>query len=154
MKKTGDRFLNEKGELCQVIAVAIDDATLKERVVYQKLAGDFEIRIEGEAAKKVAAPTTVLPETKPSPAKEEVEITEIFEGSVNPDLLRFLEADSVDEKLEALYNIKDTNDEKLLSAIEASLDITYSDGTPEERISFIRRTLMTKAKYEGSRLRN
>ena len=167
MRRLGDRFYNTKGELCQIIAIAIDDQDGKERVVYQKLSGNYEARIESyepeEKQPEVKQPEVKQPEVKPveekepeAPAQavESVEVREVFEGEVNPALLAFLEADEIDEKLEVLYSIKDTSDEKLLTAIEASLDIAYSEGTPEERVAFIRRNLMTKAKYEGSRLRN
>lgn len=152
MKRPGERYQNEKGELCQVIALAKDDRDGTERIVYQKLCGNFECGIADAEVKTEMKTEQGLAQAEPV-AAENVEVTEVFEGEVNPELLAFLEADSVDEKLEVLYNIKDTTDEKLLTAIEASLDIAYSEGTPEERVSFIRRNLMTKAKYEGGRLR-
>ncbi len=150
MLKQGDRFNGKNGELCQVVAIATDLKDNSSRVVYQQLSGDFGFFI--------AAPEHV--EDKPFDARPEdfvsagdVETHEIFEGEVDPDLLAFLEADSIDEKLEVLYRIKNTEDEKLLSAIEASLDIPSSDRAPEERIAFIRQTLQIRAKFEGSRLR-
>lgn len=169
MKRPGDRYTNEKGQLCQVIAVAKDDRDGMERIVYQQLSGNYEFRIEYvdvpapvrepievksvEAASKAVSVQPVKEAEKASEA-ENVEVTELFEGEVNPALLAFLEADEIDEKLEVLYRIKDTTDEKLLTAIEASLDIAISEGSPEERVAFIRRNLMTKAKYEGGRLRS
>ncbi len=154
MLKQGDRFTGKNGELCQVVAVATDLKDNSTRIVYQELSGSFGFFIaapEGVQAKEDNTGTLREPE-KFAPAQD-VETREIFEGEVNPDLLAFLEADTVEQKLEVLYGIKNTDDEKLLTAIEASLDITSSQGSPEDRIAFIRQTLKTRAKFEGNRLR-
>ncbi len=144
--KQGERFTNDRGETCQVVAFATDLKDGSKRMVYQKLSGEFEYFIgDGNELKKDNAA-----DFKPS---ADVETREIFEGEVNPVLMAFLEADTVDEKLEVLASIRDFDDEKLITALEASLDITSSEGTPEDRIYFIRQMLRTRAKFEGNRLR-
>ena len=157
MLKQGDRFNNEKGELCQVTAVATDLRDGSTRVVYQKMCGDFGFFIGDTDEKGEHAPVKqATAENKADAAfssNGDTETREIYEGEVDPDLLAFLEADSIDEKLEALYNIRNTEDEKLLSAIEASLDIISAGGSPEDRVAYIRQTLKTRAKFEGGRLR-
>ncbi|MBO7402853.1 MAG: hypothetical protein J6U10_07670 [Lachnospiraceae bacterium] len=151
MLKQGDRFTGKNGELCQVVAVATDLKDNSTRIVYQELSGSFGFFIASGDPVQESAPEKATQESFSAP--QDVETHEIFEGEVNPDLLAFLEADTVDQKLEVLYGIKNTEDEKLLTAIEASLDITSSEGSPEDRIAFIRQTLKTRAKFEGNRLR-
>ena len=158
MLKQGDRFNNKNGELCQVTAVATDLRDGSTRVVYQKMCGDFgffisDIDEKGEAAVPENRAASLKKQDTAFAPTGDTETREIFEGEVNPDLLAFLEADSVDEKLEVLESIKSTEDEKLLSAIEASLDIITAGGSPEDRVAYIRQTLKTRAKFEGGRLR-
>lgn len=87
----------------------------------------------------------------------EAEMTEIKavpeEEQINPDLLAFLEAEENEIKIEVLYQIKNRIDERVMSAIEASLDISSSEGSMEDRIMFVRNTLAARVKYEGARLR-
>ena len=75
------------------------------------------------------------------------------EGEVNPDLLAFLEAETTREKIEVLDRIKDRVTESILCAIEASMDISYEDENPEERVYYIKNYLRTRERYEGTRLR-
>lgn len=72
---------------------------------------------------------------------------------VDSALLAFLDAKGPEEKLEILYNIKDDLDERSLNSIETSLDIVGGEGTFDDRIEYIRRYLVTRSKYENSRLR-
>jgi len=75
------------------------------------------------------------------------------EGEVNPDLLAFLEAETTKEKIEVLESARERATESLLSAIEASLDISYEEESLEERIYYIGNYLRTRERYEGTRLR-
>lgn len=75
------------------------------------------------------------------------------EGEVNPDLIAFLEAETTKEKIEILDRARERATESLLSAIEASLDISYENESLEERIYYIGNYLRTRERYEGTRLR-
>ena len=150
--KAGDRFRKKNGDICQVTAVATDTRDGSTRLVYQELFGDYRYLV-GEPADAQPEQAAQGTGTVAEKSANTGEIKEIFEGEVNPFLLAFLEADTSLEKLDVLNTFKDTTDEKLLSAVEASLDLTGSDATPEERIAFIRSNLSTRARYEGSRLR-
>lgn len=76
-----------------------------------------------------------------------------FEEAVNPDLLAFLDAEGCEEKLEVLYHIRRNMDDRLMTAIEASLDIGMPQGDLEQRLQYVRSNLMTRARYENNRLR-
>ncbi len=91
------------------------------------------------------------PATKPQ--EEEGSATKPQEEYINPDLLAFLEAEENDEKIEVLYRIRKNISENVMSSIEASLDISDSSGSMEDRVLFVRNLLATRAKYEGARLR-
>lgn len=151
--KVGDRYQKENGDICQVVAIAKDTRDGSNRLVYQELFGEYKYYV-GEVSDDEPI-TEDAPKFEENRAKagNTGEIKEIFEGEVNPLLLAFLEAETSLEKLDVLNTFKDTTDEKLLSAVEASLDLTCADAAPEERIAFIRSNLSTRARYEGSRLR-
>ena len=94
-------------------------------------------------------------ENKPIPPEHEMRELKSpeDEGEVNPDLLAFLEAETTKEKIEILDSARERVTESLLSAIEASLDISYENESLEERIYYIGNYLRTRERYEGTRLR-
>ncbi len=155
--KVGDRYQKENGDICQVVAIAKDNRDGSKRLVYQELFGEYKYFVgeltDAEPIAWDAPKFTVQTENENTAESNPGEIKEIFEGEVNPFLLAFLEAETSMEKLDVLNTFKDTADEKLLSAVEASLDLTCADASPEERIAYIRSNLSTRARYEGSRLR-
>lgn len=72
---------------------------------------------------------------------------------LDPALLRFLEADSYEEKLEVFSSMAGITDEDLLNTIAVSLDFELSEGSPEEKYDAIKNCLLTLEKYECNRLR-
>ncbi len=75
------------------------------------------------------------------------------EGSINPVLLEFLEADSYEEKLAILLHKKKYITDKVLNDMAVSIDCTLDDGAIEERIAEFAYCLQTHARFENRRLR-
>jgi hypothetical protein len=73
--------------------------------------------------------------------------------NVNEDLMRFLDADEYEEKLEILEEIKSRVDEKVVSMMAASLPIALGKGSLDDSIDQIRDHLTLQIKYDGKRLR-
>ena len=73
--------------------------------------------------------------------------------NVNEDLMRFLDADEYEEKLEILEEIKSRVDEKVVSMMAASLSIALGKGSLDDSIDQIRDHLALQIKYDGKRLR-
>lgn len=74
-------------------------------------------------------------------------------GMVNKDLLAFLDAESYGEKLEILFAIRNKIDDRLMTDIEMSLDLSGHEGTIEDRFDLVKNNLQTLSKFESKRLR-
>ena len=76
------------------------------------------------------------------------------EESVRPEILRFLDAEGDEAKLEVLRKLRNNLDEGLLTIIELSLDLLPDDKESlERRYDFVERTLQQRIRFEGGRLR-
>lgn len=71
----------------------------------------------------------------------------------NPDLLRFLDAETYKEKIDLLRELQELNklDERLLNNMAACMDLTIEDG--RDGYSMIMSELEFRKKYEKDRLR-
>lgn len=98
-------------------------------------------RLKEEDIKEAAEP---VPEVIPEQSQE---------GTVNPYLLLFLDAETYTEKLNVLALCKDKLDDKLINAMAASMEIEVPDGSINQRYASLRSCIRTHVKYEGSRLR-
>ncbi|MBQ6442045.1 MAG: hypothetical protein IJJ13_05585 [Lachnospiraceae bacterium] len=76
-----------------------------------------------------------------------------MEEQINPVLLRFLEADSAEEKSELLKNQDLEVTDRLIDDLAASMDLVIPDGSTEERFQKLKNAVSTRAKYELERSR-
>ena len=74
------------------------------------------------------------------------------EEAINPYLLKFLEADTYEDKLNTLLYIKEYLDDSMINTIAMSLDIELSETTLENKYNEVKNCLMTLEKYECNRL--
>ena len=90
--------------------------------------------------------------------KEETEaahtVTNPDADKVNPALMRFLDAEEIDDKLKVLYEIRDVITPEILTPMEISIGMEVSEASVDDRISMIKRTLLTRQQFEKNRLRN
>ncbi|MBR5376598.1 MAG: DUF1653 domain-containing protein [Lachnospiraceae bacterium] len=77
---------------------------------------------------------------------------EIPEG-ISLDLIRFLDTDDFEEKLDILEDVKDRIDEGVASAMAVSLDLAIEEGSKESMIHDIRNYLMLQMRFDGKHLR-
>ena len=75
------------------------------------------------------------------------------EGSVNPYLIEFLDKDTIKEKIEYINMIKKNVDNRLISDIAATMDLTIDDGELDDRYRQLVNCLQTMARFECNRLR-
>lgn len=71
----------------------------------------------------------------------------------NLDLMAFLDAKDCEEKLEILYSIRKSIDERTMGNIEIALDLPVGEGSLEHRVDIVKNNLQMMAKYENRRLR-
>ncbi len=87
--------------------------------------------------------------------KEQEAVTEGGEqagaSAVDPSLTKFLDADTVEKKLDVLQKERNRLTPKTLMLIELSLGLEVQDGDIEDRYYRIRNNLQTRQKYERHR---
>ena len=160
----GKIYRHFKGTYYRVICIARDSETLAEMVVYEN---------RDDASKKYVRPLSeFMSETdrekypdagqryrfeEESPAAESgVENGESGESEEEapPDLMAFLDAEDIEEKLDVLERIKNRLNDDIISAIALSLDTEVREGSIQDKYEEIKDYLLTTIKYEGARLRN
>ncbi|MBQ9443563.1 MAG: hypothetical protein K6E90_02275 [Lachnospiraceae bacterium] len=72
---------------------------------------------------------------------------------VNEDLLRFLDADDYEEKLQILEEIKGRVDDHVVNMMAASLSLARGSASKESCIDQIRDYLTLQIQYDGKRMR-
>lgn len=89
------------------------------------------------------------------PSKKIDDMQEISDPSnrVAPVLVLFLEAETIEKKLEVLKENFMNIDERTMTNIEASLDVVSDSNNLDDRVHFVMDVLRAKSKYENSRLR-
>ena len=78
---------------------------------------------------------------------------DVKEEDIDAGLMRFLDADTYEQKLEILVLLRNKVDEHMLNTMAASMDVELKEGTLEERYEDIKYCLSTLEKYECNRLR-
>lgn len=176
----GQFYKHFKDKLYQIVTVAEHSETGEKMVVYQALYGDFRtyvrpyemfvsevdrekypnvtqkyrfelIKSENFGNTDAKPEKTVEAESEevvPVVVEQEPEIT-----GVNPDLLAFLDLDTLAEKLEMLRDLRKRMDDRLLDSIAASLDIVVDDGPLPQRYQEVLNCLETMEHFECSRFR-
>ena len=85
--------------------------------------------------------------------EEAAQIPDSLEGVPDPRLIMFLDADSLQEKLNVLTLLRDKLDDRLINDMAVSFDIEVPEGPIDKRYESLRSCIMAHAKYECSRLR-
>lgn len=76
------------------------------------------------------------------------------ETNINPDLIRFLDADEYEEKLEILEEVRERIDDHVAQMMAASLSLSAGGADRDECVDRIRDYLTLQIQYDGKRLRN
>lgn len=164
----GEIYKHFKNKLYQIIGVATHSETKEKYVVYQALYGDFGMYIRPydmfmsevdrvkypEITQKYrfekVIPLEGLVTTEKTPV---CECKEKVETGVNPYLIEFLDMKTCSDRIEYLISIKSKIDDRLISDIAVSLDITVEEGDLDLRYSSLISCLKTMARFECGRLR-
>lgn len=178
MVQPGQFYRHFKEKLYQIIAVAEHSETGEKMVVYQALYGDYRIYVRPyemfvsevdhekypEVTQKyrfelinsgIIGNTDVKPEksetaeAEPEPVSSADE-KKTEESGVDPDLLAFLELDTLAEKLEMLRDLRKRINDHLLDSIAASLDIVVEEGPLQKRYQEVLNCLETMEHFECS----
>lgn len=107
--------------------------------------------IEAEAAAAepdISEPVAEEPDVKAPDVKEPDE----EEMSLDPAVLEFLDADSLEEKLNILAGVHHRITDEMLVTMAVASDVELNKGSTEEKYAELQECLMTKARYEIKRL--
>lgn len=85
--------------------------------------------------------------------KTERHETATEELHANPCLLKFLEADTYEERFHVLNQIQDEITDRLIDDMAVVLDVVIPEGNLSERFHQLRDVILTRQKYEANRFR-
>ena len=89
---------------------------------------------------------------KEKPAEPAVQVAE-EEVQLDPRLLRFLDANRMEEKMEILDSMQGDVTDEMIDIMAISLDTEIVSGEASERIAALRETIQMRLRFESSRLR-
>ena len=84
---------------------------------------------------------------------EKAEVEEADEPALDPGLLKFLEADTYEQKLEILSMLHPRITDSMIDTMAVSLDVEVKSGDIEQRYSEILNCLLTMERFDCNRLR-
>lgn len=147
--KAGEYYRHFKGGLYQVTGIARDADTEKKVVVYQALYGKEELWVRDYEEFVSLVDREKYPEAEQEYRFEKAEEPK----EMNPMLLRFLDAESYEDKLELFQAWEGCADEQLLESIAISLDVVLSKGSVREKYRQLLNCLKTMEHFETNRFR-
>lgn len=127
--------------------------TLNEDINEEEVYAQEEIPMQIEVPIQIEVQDSKIIEVTDVKVSNENVPNENVEGEVNPILMKFLDANSYEEKLSILGYNKNQIDDKLIDAMAASLDCTVEEGDIEERMRGLMFCLQTMVRFESNRLR-
>lgn len=159
--RQGQFYRHFKDRLYQIVAVAEHSETGERMVVYQALYGDYRTYVRpydmfvGEVDKEK------YPDAKQFYRFELVQMdrethkegAEDAKDRVNPILLEFLDADTLEEKMHIMAFYRNKMDENLLNSIAISLDVVVEKENLQEKYDEIMNCLSMMKKFECNRFR-
>lgn len=147
--KPGEYYRHFKDRLYQVVAIARHSETDEKMVVYQAMYGEQEIWVRPYEMFVSEVDHEKYPDVRQKYRFEKEEPP----TEANPLLLRFLDADSVRDKLEMFQAWEAYADDNLMESIAASLDIGLSSGSAQDKYRQILNCLKTMEHFETDRFR-
>lgn len=147
-------YQHENGSFYQILLLAEHAQTGERLVVYQNLGGGFEILAEPLSVFWEKA--DIEPEAPDS--QEETQLsgnsgTEGQELDIDPLVLKFLDADTYEEKLNILTALQDRITDDMLNTMAVAVDVEVSGKDMAEKYESLRNCIVTMKKYECTRLR-
>lgn len=131
----GEVYQSLKGDLYEIITIALLAKTEEEMVVYRQTEGEF---------KTYVCPLASFMSKMECTGKEE---------PLGGILYDFLDAPTLKEKLKILEDRKEMPDDLTITNMAISVDVVVKEGTPEERMEELIDCLRTMSRFECTRFR-
>lgn len=169
---TGEIYRHFKGKLYQIVAIATHSETREELVIYQALYGAYKVyarplamfvsEVDHEkypaAEQKYRFEKVKLQEEAPEQQKTEAAVTEAAPDAVeseeqaNPFLVRFLDADTYEEKYKILNEMENDITDRLINDFSVVLDVVIPEGDLTGRYIQLKQCVATMCRYETTAL--
>ena len=151
---TGEIYRHFKGKLYQIVAIATHSETREELVIYQALYGAYKVYARplamfvSEVDHEKVSQETTQPQASAQPQE-----TSESEEQANPFLLRFLDADTYEEKYKILNEMENDITDRLINDFSVVLDVVIPEGDLTGRYIQLKQCVATMCRYETTRLR-
>ena len=174
LPKSGEFYRHFKNKLYQIIAVAKHSETGEQLVIYQALYGAYKVyarplamfvsevdhekypaaeqkyRFEKVKLQEEATPQEAVKVSQETTQPQE---TSESEEQANPFLLRFLDADTYEEKYKILNEMENDITDRLINDFSVVLDVVIPEGDLTGRYIQLKQCVATMCRYETTRLR-
>lgn len=181
--KPGELYLHFKQKLYQIVTVAEHSETGEQLVIYQALYGEFKTyarpfsmfispvdkekypEVKQEYRFLLVEPGTEQSHTETGTAQaaapsqqngekpQQAEARSIQEESAEEKLMRFFDADSMEEKYQILLEMRNDITDLMINNMAVVLDVVIEEGPLEQRYEELKTCIRTFQRYENSRLR-
>ena len=155
--QSGEIYRHFKNRLYQVIAVATHSETGEKLVIYQALYGDYQVYARPLAmfVSEVDRADEVQ-ETEAEELSDQIRVSQMEQSlsdEVNPKLMQFFDADTLEEKYNILVSMRDEVDDHLINSMAVVLDVVIPEGPVADRYEQLKACIRTKQRYETQRMR-
>ena len=172
--QSGEIYRHFKNRLYQVIAVATHSETGEKLVIYQALYGDYQVYARPLAMFVSEVDREKYPDAAQTYRFERVDRSELagagsgrmeraqirvsqmeqsLSDEVNPKLMQFFDADTLEEKYNILVSMRDEVDDHLINSMAVVLDVVIPEGPVADRYEQLKACIRTKQRYETQRMR-
>lgn len=177
--KPNEIYQHFKGNLYKIITLAIHSETEEKMVVYQALYGEYQVYVRPlsmfvekldpqkygdvvqeyrfERMNQIIGQENVSPVISGTPKRlketEESVDDSAEESSLDPDVMKFLEADTYDEKANILAFLHHKITDDMINTMAIAMDVEVNEGEIEQRYEALKNCLHTLIKYECNRIR-
>lgn len=152
--RPGEFYRHFKNKQYQIVSIAEHSETGEQLVVYQALYGSFKTYVRPYDMFISEVDHVKYPDVEQKWRFEllengigEEEITE----AADPNLIRFMDADSFSDKFEVFTQLKSVMTDKLIDELAVVCDLVIPEGDLSERYEQMKRCLLTRMKYERER---
>ena len=168
MPRAYEIYKHFKGNLYQVLAVAEHSETGEKLVIYQALYGAYQIYARPLESFVEVLDKNKYPEAKQEKRFEVIETKEDIAANaavcekdnenteelhIDPMVMKFLDADTYEEKLQILVGLEHRITDEMITTMAIACDVEIQDGSTEERYQGLKSCLLTFDRFECNRLR-
>lgn len=145
--KPNEVYRHFKGNDYQIVDIAIHSETGELNVVYRALYGEGKTYVRPLDMFMSEVDHDKYPDVK------QVYRFEKLDTLIDPGVMEFLEAETIDEKLKILAHVHPRITNEMINTMAVSLDLDVKDGDIEDRYLELQGCMSTLLRFETNRLR-